>query len=187
MGFLGWLTIIALLIFKFCMSFSQLRRQIGERVQIHHGPLRENLDLLLAQTGSRRKIKLTCSTNIVSPIAFGYREICPPVRAMRELSENEQRTMLAHELAHLLRHDPLWLITTLIINSVLFFQPLNHLARRKLEETAEYLCDDWALMHTSQKIDFAKCLTQVAEWVGNRPQPGFIAAMGGGHQCWCDA
>ncbi len=174
-----WLGISFLLILRFFISYYQLRRSIGERIGIYDGPLRENLDRLLVQTGSRRKVKLTCSTNIVSPIAFGLREICLPVRAMHELSEEEQRTMLAHELAHLLRHDPLWLVTTLLLNSILFFQPLNHLARRRMEETAEYLCDDWALLHTSKKIDFAKCLTQVAEWVGNRPQPGFIAAMGG--------
>ena len=39
--------------------------------------------------------------------------------------------MLAHEIAHLVRRDPQWLVLARAIEMVFFFQPLNRLARRR--------------------------------------------------------
>ena len=58
--------------------------------------------------------------------------------------------MLAHEVAHLVRRDPHWLVAARVIETVLFVQPLNRLARLRLQEVAEYLSDDWAMARTSR-------------------------------------
>ena len=78
--------------------------------------------------------------------------------------------MLAHEVAHLVRRDPEWLVAARAIEMVLFFQPLNRLARHRMQEVAEYLCDDWAVARTSRPVTMAKCLAAVAEWVGRAPR-----------------
>lgn len=78
--------------------------------------------------------------------------------------------MLAHELAHLVRRDPQWLVLARAIEMLFFFQPLNRLARRRMQEVAEYLCDDWAVARISRPVMLAKCLAAVAEWVGRAPR-----------------
>jgi hypothetical protein len=85
--------------------------------------------------------------------------------------------MLAHEVAHIVRRDPAWLIAARVIEAVLFVQPLNRLARQRMQEVAEFLCDDWAVQRTSQPIMLAKCLAAVAEWVGGAPRLHPMSAM----------
>src|SRR5437773_702160 len=81
----------------------------------------------------------------------------------------QQRSMLAHELAHLARRDALWLAGASLIERLFFFQPLNRLARRELETTAEYLSDEWAMRKTGSAVSLAKCLATVAEWIQASP------------------
>src|SRR5207244_13507506 len=98
-----------------------------------------------------------------SPVALGRAEICVPELALSELGAEQQRSMLAHELAHLARRDSLWLAGASLIERCFFFQPLNRLARRELETTAEYLSDEWAMRNTRSAVALAKCLATVAE------------------------
>lgn len=45
-----------------------------------------------------------------------------------------------------------------------FFQPLNRLARARLQESAEFASDGWAAGVISRPLDLAHCLARVAEW-----------------------
>jgi hypothetical protein len=83
------------------------------------------------------------------------------------------------QLAHLSRHDPAWLLLARILECVLFFQPLNVLARRQLQEIAELRCDDWAVERTGRPVALARCLTQVAEWGLEKPYPLAALSMAG--------
>ncbi len=88
-----------------------------------------------------------------------------PQRAAHDLPEAELRTLLAHELAHLVRGDSTWLLISRLVCSCLAFQPLNHLARREWQRAAEYLCDGWAVSRTTgTPLALARCLTEVAGW-----------------------
>src|SRR5205814_460759 len=120
-------------------------------------------------TGYRRRVHLTMARTISSPVALGLSEICVPELALSELGAEQQRSMLAHELAHLARRDSLWLAGASLIERCFFFQPLNRLARRELETTAEYLSDEWAMRKTGSAVALAKCLATVAEWIQASP------------------
>jgi HEAT repeat protein len=122
-------------------------------------------------------VRLTSSATISSPVALGLGEICVPDAALTDLDADQQRGLLAHELAHLARRDPLWLDCASIIERVFFFQPLNRLARRELQNAAEYLCDDWAAARTGSGVPLAKCLARVAEWIQASPLGVPVAGM----------
>ncbi len=123
------------------------------------------LEELRAAAGVRRRVRLAVSAQLSGPVAMGSSEICLPTRAIESLSAAEQRAVLAHELGHLVRRDPSWLAFAVAVESVLFLQPLNRLARRRIQEAAEYLCDDWAVTQTGGSLTLAKCLAEVATWV----------------------
>ena len=99
---------------------------------------------LRQSVGIRRQVALTVCDRLSSPIAVGYSEISVPSVALRDLEPDQRRSMLAHELAHLLRGDPGWLAIGALLERVFFFQPLNRLARRAIQADAELLCDAWA-------------------------------------------
>ena len=96
---------------------------------------------------------------------------------LTDLDVEQQQSMLAHELAHLARFDPIWLTLTCLIEQLLFFQPLNRLARRRMQDAAEYLCDDWAVRRTGSGLSLAKCLVKVAEWVDTSPRVVPVSGM----------
>jgi len=60
---------------------------------------------------------------------------------------------------------------------IAFFQPLNRLARRRMQESAEYLCDEWAVRRTGSGVFLAKCLAKVAEWMDASPRAVPVAGM----------
>lgn len=154
------------------LTFGHARslRVLGERTSLDGSPVATRLSALLSRSQVRRRVELTCSASIASPVALVSDEICLPRRALFELSPNEQDGMLAHEVAHVVRRDPQWLVAARAIEMVLFMQPLNRLARRRMQEVAEFLCDDWAVSRMNQPVTLAKCLAAVAEWVGRAPR-----------------
>ncbi len=143
--------------------------RLADRRPVAGGPLASMLADLQRTSGYRRRVQLTMARTISSPVALGLSEICVPELALSELGAEQQRSMLAHELAHLARRDSLWLAGASLIERVFFFQPLNRLARRELETTAEYLSDEWAMRKTGSAVSLAKCLATVAEWIQASP------------------
>ncbi|MCB2156705.1 PDZ domain-containing protein [bacterium] len=144
--------------------------QLANRREIVGGPLPKMLEDLRRQADHKRPIRLTMSPALSSPIALGSDEICLPEKALRVLGRDEQRCMLAHELSHLVRRDPSWLRFCCVLERVVFFQPLNRFARRRMQAIAEFLCDDFAAHHTGQSLTMARCLAEIASWVS--PAPG---------------
>ena len=121
--------------------------------------------------------RLTSTDRISSPIALGVREICVPETALTDLDVDQQRSLLAHELAHLARRDPVWLGVASLIERVFWIQPLNRVASRQIATSAEFLCDDWAVRRTGSGVPLARCLAQVAEWIQASPLGVPVAGM----------
>jgi HEAT repeat protein len=113
--------------------------------------------------GAPPSIALTVSRLCRVPIALAGRHIVVPERLL-QLDLDQQRAALAHEMAHVLRRDPEWRIAIELLERVLFFQPLNRIARARLCDSAEFLCDRWAVRHTQSPLALARCLSEVASW-----------------------
>jgi HEAT repeat protein/beta-lactamase regulating signal transducer with metallopeptidase domain len=152
-------------------------RRIGPRRSVSDPALLGMLDDLRRAGAVRRAIRLTSARGLSSPVALGRDEIALPEAALTDLDAEQQRSMLAHELAHLQRRDPAWLALGCLVERVFFLQPLNRLARIRIQEAAEYLCDDWAVHRTGSGISLATCLVKVAEWVGATPRSIPLAGM----------
>jgi beta-lactamase regulating signal transducer with metallopeptidase domain len=165
-----WLTTSGAALLWLSTRHSRTLRTLGDRTSLDDTNVRASLDALLVRAGVSKPITLTCSGSIASPVALSGNEICLPRQALIELTPNEQEGMLAHEVAHLVRRDPQWLVVARVIETLLFMQPLNRLARHKLQEVAEFLCDDWAVSRVREPVTLAKCLAAVAEWVGRAPR-----------------
>jgi len=115
-----------------------------------------------------------CNVNpeLNMPFAAGYRRPTinlPP--KVQELQTAQQESLFAHEMAHIARRDPGWNLLYRLIEVFFFFQPLNRLARIRLQEIAELACDDLAVTCTGRRLDLAHCLVKVARWTGSCPGP----------------
>ncbi|PYQ57846.1 MAG: hypothetical protein DMF53_21600 [Acidobacteria bacterium] len=170
----AWALGALVLLAAFGRSYLRLGRRLHGRPRVVGGDLHAQLRTLAAQAGLADAVRLSCSCRVPVPLAMGLREpeICVPPRALVGLTEEQQEGMLAHELAHLARRDPFWLVLGQGLACVLFFQPLNWVARRRLREISEMLSDEWAVARTGRPLSLAGCLAEVAGWsVGSRALP----------------
>lgn len=165
----GWAVLALMLAALYLLQRHRAMRRIGPRMPVEDSALREMLAGLCQSGGVRSEVRLTVAEGLASPVALGHDEIVLPRAALCELQPEQQRSMLAHELAHLARRDPAWLTFACIMERVFFVQPFNRLARTRLQEAAEYLCDDWAVTRTGSGVSLATCLVKVAEWVHTPP------------------
>jgi HEAT repeat protein/beta-lactamase regulating signal transducer with metallopeptidase domain len=173
----AWAMVATFLLLLYLFRRARAMREIGPRAPVTDPSLLAMLDGLRRAGDVRRPIQLTCAQGLGSPVALGKSEIVLPEAALTELDSEQQRSMLAHELAHLARRDPAWLALACMLERVFFLQPLNRVARAGMQETAELLCDDWAVHRTGSGFSLATCLVKVAEWVDTTPRPVPLAGM----------
>jgi Zn-dependent protease with chaperone function len=164
----GWAVVASSLLLILGLSYLSFRRRLADRRDLLDGPLPAVLRRLERCPSSGADLppaRLTTTERIGVALARGIRrpEICLPDETLDALPIERHEIVLAHELAHLHRRDPIWFATARILEHLFFFQPLNTLARRRLQELSEFRCDDWAVAVTRRPISLAKCLTEVAE------------------------
>lgn len=154
------------------LTWRRLASHLAGARRVVDGPLLGLLALLRREAGLLRPVRVLVAPRLKAPIAMGtlFPRIYLPLRA-EGLPAELQESMLAHELAHIARFDPAWLDVCRILETLLFFQPLNRLARRQLQECAEYLCDENAVAYTRNRIGMARCLAQVASWLVDDRRP----------------
>lgn len=175
-----WAAGAALLLLRLAMQHVWLFRALRGRRRVDDGPLAAMLAELRRNAGFWRPVRLSTSAACPTPIALGRAEICLPERFGTDLDPEQQRSALAHELAHLRRGDPLWQLAAGVAEAAFFFQPLQRRGRMHWREAAENLCDDWAVQSTGSSLGLARCLTDVASWVGTVRVPQATAAMAEG-------
>jgi beta-lactamase regulating signal transducer with metallopeptidase domain len=129
------------------------------------------------------RVALMQSPALAAPVAYGFARprIVLPERALAELEDAQLESMVAHEVAHLAHRDPLWLTLCHVLETIFFFQPLNRVARRRLQELAEYRCDEFAAERSGQGLALASCLVLVAQWIKSaRIEQALVPAMAAG-------
>ena len=112
----------------------------------------------------RRPVEVVVSPSMDAPCVVGGRVVLP-VRCALDLTPDQIQAVVAHEVAHLLRRDPAWISVGDLVCRALWMQPLNRLALRGLRESAELVCDDWAVDRTRRPMELASSIARVAEWI----------------------
>jgi len=153
----------------------------AECVPVTEGRAWELLEMLRKRLDGAPEIDLVTTDEPCEPAAWALPRwtILLPERAERELDEATLQALLAHELAHLARHDSVWLAIARLLGACLAVQPLNHLARREWQRAAECLGDEWAVRQTGNPLALARCLATVAGWRMEPTVPqAALAALG---------
>ena len=159
----AWLAIGAILLTRFGTRFVRLHRSLRSGPPVSAPPLLRMIEALRQSAGTRAPIQLMTSRTCAVPLALAGRQVVLPERFL-QLDSEQQQAALAHEVAHVVRRDPEWRVLAGVLERALFFQPLNRVARVRLCESAEFLCDQWAVQHTRSPLALARCLSAVAAW-----------------------
>jgi hypothetical protein len=164
---------------RWICQWNRLLRELDDRTEIRAGPLFDALARLREASGSKASVTLCSAPGIAAPLTLGLRraQICVPPRVEADLRREEITSLLAHELAHVERRDPAWLLVCRAVEAVFFFQPLNRLCAAWLSDEAEYMADDWAVEQTGERVGLASCLTEIAGWMVQADESRLVAGM----------
>ncbi len=115
-------------------------------------------------------VEIAISADVRGPVLAG---VLRPVILLPEGSEHwtpgRRRAVLAHELAHVRRRDPVVLALGQCAGAVFWFHPLFHLALRYLRTESEQACDDAALRLGITSTDYAGHLLALARGFHHQP------------------
>ena len=130
------------------------------------------------QLSLRRPIRLLGSTLVDSPLVIGALKplILLPASLLCQLPPDQLESLLAHELAHILRQDYLVNLLQCAIETLLFYHPAVWWISGQTRVQREYCCDDIAVSLSSDRTVYVKALAAVAGAKANLLAP---AATGG--------
>jgi beta-lactamase regulating signal transducer with metallopeptidase domain/biopolymer transport protein ExbD len=136
---------------------------------------------LSARVGLTRPVRLVESTLVQVPIVIGFLSplVLIPASVLAGLPSDHLEAILAHELAHIRRHDYLVNLLQVLAETLLFYHPAAWWVSRKIRIERENCCDDIAAGICGRRV-YAEALISVEEL---RPPGGLlaVAATGGGN------
>ena len=116
-------------------------------------------------------VRVAQSSLAQAPCVVGWSRpvILLPTSAVTGLTTAELESILAHELAHIRRHDYLVNLVQMAIETLLFFHPVMWWVSRCVRREREYCCDDLALQVCGDRGVLTDALLVVGG-VKTRPQ-----------------
>jgi beta-lactamase regulating signal transducer with metallopeptidase domain/peptidoglycan/xylan/chitin deacetylase (PgdA/CDA1 family) len=121
---------------------------------------RETLARLAQQLRVSRPVRLCQSALVEVPTVIGWLRpvILVPASALTNLSVPQLEALLAHELAHIRRHDYLVNFLQTVIEIALFYHPAVWWLSRRVRAEREHACDDLAVRVTGDVLVYARAL-----------------------------
>jgi beta-lactamase regulating signal transducer with metallopeptidase domain len=127
-----------------------------------------------------RPVRVFESTLVRVPTVVGYLRpvILLPASVITGLAPVYLDAVLAHELAHVRRHD--YLVNTLqsLVETLLFYHPAVWWCSRQIRIEREHCCDDMVVEAGGNRLTYATALAQLEELKGLEPMLSLNASGG---------
>lgn len=147
-------------------------------------PVSESVQAALAETARRlgisQAVRVLQSTIVQVPIVAGYLKpvILLPASIVTGLPASQLEAILAHELAHIRRHDYLANLIQTLVETVFFYHPAVWWLSHQIRSERENCCDDIAVAMLGNRLDYSRALLAVEELRGT-PTTLAVGASGG--------
>jgi beta-lactamase regulating signal transducer with metallopeptidase domain len=178
---MAWAAISGFCLLRLCAGLWQIRRlrQSCEDVELTSLPF--ELRSILMDFNSVRRVKLCVSDQVNAPAAVGFFRpaIVVPAWALTELSIDELRVTLLHELAHLRRFDDWTNLVQKTVKAMFFFHPAVWWIEGRLALEREMACDDMVLEQTANPRAYAASLISFAEKIHRGRELALVHAVVG--------
>jgi beta-lactamase regulating signal transducer with metallopeptidase domain len=138
------------------------------------------LEGLIRRMGIRVTVRLLESTATAVPILVGWFKpvLLMPASVLSGLPPEQLKAILAHELAHVRRHDFLVNVLQTIVETCLFYHPAVWWMSQQIRIEREYCADEEAAAMCADRDAYARALVSLADSVMSAPGPA-LAATGG--------
>lgn len=161
--FVIWALIATMHLIRVIAGLWQINRLRRSSEEIDARSLSPELTQLVREL--RRPVSLRLSDRVQVPTAIGFLKpaVVLPRWFLEEISPQELKQVLVHELSHLRRGDDWTNLAQKFIKALLFFHPSAWWVEQQISLEREMACDDEVLARTARPMDYAQCLKRVAE------------------------
>lgn len=159
---LGWGLGVAFLLLRLVRAHWSLRRQASALRESQNEELNGLFSALKSTLAVTDTVRLLIGREQEMPKTFGYLRPCVILpNDSKAWDRSQLRAVLAHELGHIKRRDPLAQLLVQITCALYWFNPLVWLGARLMESERERACDDLVLNNGFKASDYAKHLLDV--------------------------
>src|SRR5262245_26181404 len=182
---LPWMILLWLMAVVFCSLrlvggwlYTQRLKSCGTR------PLEEGWEQTIRRLCDRlrapRPARLLESTLVKVPMVIGWLRpvILLPAGVLTGLTPQQLEAIIAHELAHIRRHDYLINLLQTVVETLLFYHPAVWWVSRRIRQEREHCCDDLAVAVCGDALTYARALLEMEKIRAAGPQLA-MAANGG--------
>ena len=163
-----WSAGVVILALQLMLGLNRIRSWRQSATVVSSKTMIKIRDRLCQRMHLKRPVQLLESFQAVSPIVISWVRpaILIPANVVTGLTPRELETILAHELAHIHRHDYLVNLAQAIIETILFYHPAVWWMSNCVREEREHCCDDMAveicgdrkiLVHALAKLEEFRC------------------------------
>jgi beta-lactamase regulating signal transducer with metallopeptidase domain len=176
---LGWLAGVCALSGRLFLGWLQVRRFRQTATHPLPAPWPDKLAALAQRLGINHSIQLLQSALIEVPTVIGWLRpvILLPASCLTGLTPGQLEAIIAHELAHIRRHDYLVNLLQSTIETLLFYHPAVWWVSRRIREERENCCDDLAVAVSGDPVGYARALATLEEL---RPASAQLMLAAGG-------
>ena len=177
---LTWLTGVVILSLRLMSSWVWVQRIKSHRTS----PAADGWDHIAERLCRRlhiaRRVRLLESTIVDVPTVIGWMKpvILMPASALAGLNPHQLEAILAHELAHIRRHDYLVNLLQTVVETLLFYHPVVWWLSGRIRAERENCCDDLAVSLCGDPYTYAQALADLEEL--RTPGRHFAMAASGG-------
>ena len=175
----AWAIGVALLALRHLVGLAQLARLRRSATPITDAIWRERLARLAGRIGVRRAVALCSTVRLDGPAVVGLLRptILWPAAALTGLTPSQIESLLAHELAHIARHDFALNLLQTCVETLLFYHPAVWWLGRRVRAERELCCDDLAARAVGDRREYARALVAMESL---RATPPLAIGAGGG-------
>lgn len=161
--FIAWAIVAGLALMRVVLGLWQVRRLRQASMEIDLPSLPMPVRQVMGEFSGSLALRLSDRVRVPTAIGFFAPTVIVPNWFLEEMSPEELRHVLLHELAHLRRRDDWTNLLQKIIKAFIFFHPSAWWMEQQLSLEREIACDDAVLAQAATPQDYALCLKRVAE------------------------
>ncbi len=160
-----WSLGVAGLTFRLVGAWLWLQRLRYSGVQPAGAEFQARLNTLIRRLRVDRAVRLLRSAAVEAPVVIGWLRpvILVPVAAFTGLTPEALDAVLAHELAHIRRHDYLVNLLQSAVEILFFYHPAVWWVSAQIRNERENACDDVAVASCGDALLYARSLTRLEE------------------------
>ena len=158
---LGWAVGVALCSMRLAGGWWQARRLVDIATRPVTAELEQMTKAISQRLRLTRSVRLLESARLSVPVVVGWLRpvLIVPAAVVGGLSPQQLEAVLAHELAHIRRHDYLVNLLQSAVETLLFYHPAVWWVSRTVRVEREHCCDDLAVMACGDAVLYARALT----------------------------